>query len=325
MTELQNTSNDRILTILNGVKNSRQLERSSLGKASIQTLDIRDIGKQVEEVAHYNGKIEDSIKMEILGIKEDFLSRTKYKVLRKIKGETEPAERVINNQIERVATVSSGLVSYADHLDKRTSNLETRYNGILDDLLRRHNENKLLKQEMEGRREVISYAESTSELTLPERIEIAKEQRLNRRAVLTSMHKLKLNDRAASLLREELPVLDALSAIAETYSFTLREIHQESEMLGDHLQSVASIYIDVMRSQRTNLNLGSELSKLFTYTSNMINSLKGGARLIVDRAKDGSLVERNYSSTGRDVGNILGDIENVTFKAFNDLERRLNI
>jgi len=325
MTDIERAPNNQVLSILERIKNSREIERASLSRRAPVSFDIRDLGKKIEEVAHYNGKIEDSVRMELLGIKDGFLNRTRYAILRKIKGGTEPAEKIISEQIDRVGVVSSELKAYADHIDQRTVGLEERYNGILDDMLKKHDENNLIKREIERRKEIISYSGSTDELDLSERVALAKEQRSNRRDILTAMHKSKMNDRAVSLLVAEIPILDSLSAIAQTYSFTLREIHQESEMLGDHLRSVSSTYIDMMRSQRINLNLGAEVSKLFIYTSSMVKSLNGGAKLIIDRAKKGSLIEKNYSYIGREAGNILGDIENITFKEFSDLERRLNI
>ncbi len=285
-------------------------------------LSLGEIQQRLSDLPKYNKKIETSIKLEILGRQTGLVSKVIHYARSMLEDEVRPADNLISEQISRIEIVTRDINAYSRNIQDNVKSLESRYNETLIVLLAKHKESESLARELREGREIIASHEFAED-SIEGRISQAIKQRNARKKVTSSINKIRLNERAISLLKNELPILDSLSGIAEAYSFTLNEITQEADMMREHLEVVSSVYLQMMRAQRVNISLVKEIRKLFNYTNNISRALHYGATEIIQRANESSLIERSYSTNASQLTSALDKIEEATFAAFGNLESRI--
>ena len=283
--------------------------------------------EQVEEITGINKDIEDAVKREVLGLGErGFLSGLWYWLQNSSRQSKQPAEEIIRGQIRKVHAVTEDMSDYDEELTQRLEVLEERYHAVFEDLLSTHEEAQTIRQGFDGKRRELSSLQEAAERTSDprERLEYAREGRKIRKDIRLDLHQVKLNDKAFLILQHEIPVLDGLGSVCEAYSYTLKETIQASAMMGSHLNSVMSLYLDMLRSQRANLQLEPQLKVLFTYTHNMARALETGGQEIVNQGYE-HLFQESYDADSQRLDRVLERVEESTFAQFQELEKRLGV
>lgn len=316
------SGDERIAVLLN---NARALERKSMVGPRVRATSLPAIKEKVEGLARYNRAVEDAIKMEILGMRDDPLGRLLFRAKSYFRREVEPANVVIGDQIGRVDEVIEDLRHYQGEIGRKIETLEEHYSRVLLSLLEKHEEARELAAEVRDGQKLLS---GSAERIDPEanpssRVSYIAEHRRIRRGISRGAHKLKVNDRAIALMEKELPILDSLGSIADAYFFALEEIAQESESMRTHLEVVCDLYLDMIRAGRLNAGLEDEVAKLFDYTSNIGTALERGTRTIMQRANRQGIVEANYSSKSKGLDVLVGKVEAAAFTGIAELERRI--
>lgn len=293
--------------------------------------NFRIIENEILEISGLNRQIENQVKMEIFDLQHRPLSRLFYvakqfynhRVLGKPQ---ESAESIICNQISKVTGVVRDIALCTFSIDKKINDLEEYYDKVLLSLLSKYHETKSLKKNLDETVDLLSRTRDVAEKAedFSEKLVYMHAHRKLRKGLLSGIHGLRLSNKAMLMLKNELPILDSLGSICETYSNALKETCQESILMKRHLENVMSLYIDVMRSQRVNFNLESEVKRLFVYTNNMNRALRDGALTIVEKANQSTLFEKEYEKNALTLDSVLGKIEGTDYNAFKEIEDRIS-
>ena len=310
------------------LRESRQYEseKLSIAKPNGELPSFDSIQLKISEISRLNHKIEDSIKMEILGLKDGLFNRVMFRIKSRIyRQHIEPVDMLFRRQITRVDEVASDVEGCSLRIDERLNHLEEHYSSVLFELTKKYAQAKDLRESMEGSQSAISkkMVEVEQSQNPLDRLNGIYTHRRARKALERSIHQLKLDDKAIVMLARELPVLDSLSSICEAYSFSLKETLQEVNLMNQHLHNVVSIYIEMMRSQRFDLKLEKEIKKLFSYTGNIVQAMQRGEQRIIESASQGGLLEKEHDQNRLSLGYLLNRIESANYSAFDDLERRV--
>ncbi len=295
------------------------------GRGGPFSLKFEDVESRIHTVAIVNAKVDEAIKMEILGISGNPIHKLIY-LVKNVFRDKSSAEDVIKQQIFNVDGLSERVYTLSEAIDERLGGAEERYNRALLTILARHKETQALRDNLgESHQLLLETRDAGLNATDPiEKIKYSHAHRQLRKAIQTEIQKVLLNDKAVTMLKQELPILDNLSSICEAYSFSLKNVYQESRLMRDHLESIMSLYLDMMRARMLNVDLEKEVKTLFEYTRNMTGALKAGQAEMVERANGSSLFEEEYRKTAGDLKTFLSSVETITDNAFQDFERRVD-
>ena len=330
---LQDPPPTRASTTIQRIREAKQFDNHLIHRArqnQSSSIGFRAIEDNVREMSAYNGKIENAVKMEILGIRKDPISLASYQLRQLwtekfLKKPQETAESLIERQIGRVSNITSQLQECTLTIDLRIEHLESYYDQVFSSLIRAHSEAEKIRNFLDEASDLLPEVRKVSENSgdYEEKMRYAYMHRKLGRKLNYGITRINLDQKAMLMLERELPVLDSLSNIAEAYSGFLKEICQESMHMELHLCNVMGIYLAMMRSKVVDVDLKAEVSRLFSYTQNMRKALEEGGQEIVERANGSSLFQREAERNLLTLDTVLGRIEHPTYNAFVELERRI--
>jgi hypothetical protein len=313
--------------LISAIREARDFEKTiQVPAARRGSFTFNEIKGRIDEIYRDNRKIESAVRLEVLGLSDNPLSMIAYKIKEMIFGEGEPAEEIILRQTRRVDEIGRDLQSYASFMEDKLTDLEQRYDSVLISLLEKHRESANLAEGLAEKERMLTETRQLAESSddPADKLGHLHSHRRIRKDLQANMHRIGMNERAISILRHELPLLDSLGDVTEAYVFTLRGIVQESELMSQHLAIVSSLYTNMMRSHYINFDFSREMGKLFSYAHNMGRTLESGAELVVKRASSSSFVESSYIERSLSLDSAISQIEGAASRAFEDLERRLS-
>ncbi len=286
--------------------------------------DYRSIIRELGEIEIGNKRIEQKVKIELMGFDKNPVKKISYyaySFITSLMGKNERAQDILKKQLERVNSVAQGLEQASNVMNLRLIKLEEYYDSLT---LR-------LKQEVEYRKELIDkinklqkLLEDTSRVfedseDFNDKLKYCSAARKIRKKLLEQAEKLKLVDKNILDIKNELPFIDSFGDFCQAYSFALQESCQKVQSVKRHISNVMSLYFEIMRTDHINQALKQRINKLFEYTRNMNDSLSKARDLIleVDRNK---VFEEEYQRRYNSLEEMVDDIFNSNSRTFNELE-----
>lgn len=312
------------------LRRARDFERRVLYKQDSKESGLFLVQKKLGDISTRNKQIENQISIEILGIQDSPLKKLNYVAKQfyqtKIRGQPQQrAEDIISAQLNVIGEVANVLKTGSECIDGKLQRLENYYDRVLLNMLSKYNDRKKTIEEISKTSALLSETENVTKNSedFAERLLYSRAHRNLKKNLQNDMLKLKITDKGMLLLKNELPLLDNLSDVCGAYSSALKETYQEASFMARHLENVMELYFDMVRSQKVNFDLESEVGKLFVYTNNMNNSIKKGASQVISKANSSELFTKEYQTNSLTLETILGDIESSNSKTFKELENRI--
>jgi len=314
------------------LRRSREFEKQYLHGKGDNVKGFASIESQIEGISDSNKRIENQLKYEIMGIQDSPISKIAYRVHRlyheKLKGRPfQTADSLIRDQIGRVGNIISDLSGANRRVESKMDNVEERYNGILLSLINKDKDRDETLQRVNKIAELMAKTQEAVKGSedYQKRLYYMQAHRKLKRQLDEGLSRLKIDNRAMLLLHDELPLIEALSAISFAYSTSLKETEQEARYLASHLDTVLGLYLEMIRPKRGPIkDLERETRKLGIYVVNMSNSLRGCAAEVVEKANQSSLFSGFYKQGELTLDSVLRDIEDSNSSAFREIEGRMS-
>ncbi len=313
------------------LRRARNVQKRYLYGEKEEQLTFSSIQQKLIDISLGNKEIEDQVKMEVLGIQNSPLKKLSYHLTQfyktSVKGMPQKrAEDIISEQLNAVKEVIAGLTVASVSIDGKSSNLENYYDKVLINLMAKYQDRDKTLNEIEETTKLLAETENAAKNAedFSKRLMYSRAHRKLRKDLQNKMLKIKITDKAMLLFKNELPLLDNLGEICESYSNALKETSQEAIFMARHIENVMQLYLDMMRSQKIDMSLDEEVKKLFTYTNNMNKALSEGAASIVEKANKSALFTEEYKTNALTLDTVLGDIESSNSRTFRELENRIS-
>ena len=284
------------------------------------------IGEQVNGINSLNRSIEDTINIEILGLRDDFFGKLKYTIKQAFSKNKDTAESLINQQGQKVSLLTKDLVTYTNSIDSRINNLENRYSEVTLNLLGSSRNFNKITQNLAEYDKIIPHVIHAFENAHDEeeRIKYKNIGRNIRQKIFDLTNRLERDGGVKNFLEKEQDVLDGLTTICNAYSSTLKGVLTHAELMNQHIKVITPVYLDMIRSQHVNSSLDNEVKRLGEYVLNMNNILKTGANSMVERAKNTSFTHNLLTNMNVPVTQAVAGIEESTFNTLTKFEDRIN-
>ncbi|MGK0208982.1 MAG: hypothetical protein ACI83O_000244 [Patescibacteria group bacterium] len=315
-------------SFLDSLRRSRSGDGIARGR-SARKYGMNDISSMVEEISYNNRTIEHAVRREVLGTKNDWKSKVSYALTHFGSKSDMPVENIFEEQIGRVRSVDDMLSSYNAQLDQRIDRLQKRHQILVGAAVEKYENNSVLKTGLQEKKSLLDDlsqsvdALGNDDLAMAERMKYMGIMRELRRDISHGVHNVNRNGNYLTLLRREMPIIESLSQVSDAYSFSMKEISDNTEILTTHLQSVVPLYLDVLRSEAGVGRLQGEVQKLFGYTSNLSGAVQAGKQRIVTGGEEHGLVHLEFDRIERDLDGALTDVEEATFGQLDRLENQL--
>ncbi len=311
-------------------KNLIKLIRNSNKKRDIWNnekteTNYKNLLTELENIEIGNRQIEEKVKMELIGVKDDFIKKVGYQIknfIDRVKGnEPKKAQDIMKDQLERVDSVAQGLKQASRVMDMRGEKLEKYYDSLTfklekgveyrGDLLESIEE---INELMQNTQEIIDDTEE-----FKDRLKYTSAKRKLRKNIQNKTWEIKLTDKNIDGIKKELPFIDSFEDFCESYSFALKESHQKIQTLKGHLTNVMGLYFEMMRTDHINNSLKQRVGKVLEYTQNMNNSLSGARNLILG-VNDNKVFKNEYEKRYDNLEGMMNDVFDSNSKSFHNLE-----
>lgn len=307
------------------------IRKSSSYKAEVNNsaekyIPFSTIGERIGEIGLINRAVEDAVSLEILGIRNDFIGKAIYKLKRAIRRDSSTAEQIIYKQIGRVTKLGEDLSSYSRSLDSRIEKLEDRYGEIVSNLVGRSKEINEINEKLAKAKDLIPYLTSALDnaKTEEENLKLKVAEREIRRKIISWTDYISKNEGVKEFLGKEQKILDGLSTICSSYSSTLKNILQHTDLMNKHLITITPVYLDMIRSRHVNGSLTEEFHRLGDYVARMNNAFQRGLDEVVYKANDTGFGGNLLTSVDNQISGTVAKIEEKTFKTLNNFEERIS-
>lgn len=311
------------------VKLIRDSKEKDIWRTKQTEVNYKTLMTELEEIELGNRQIEEKVKMELMGIKDEPFKKIAYYISgffdRLLGKKPIKAQDIMKNQLERVDSVAQGLKQASKVIDKRISVLETYYDTLTLKLKDGAEYRNTLLDNIKDTRELMNGTQKAlnSSRNFDDKLKYNYASRKLRKNIQGNVSELKLANNNITNIKNELPFIDTFEDFCQTYSFALKESYQKIQTVKSHLTNVMGLYFEMMRTDHINNSMKYELNRLFEYTENMNNSLVGARNLILGVNKNEAFAneyEKRYSN----LDGMMNDVFDSNSETFDRLESQVS-
>lgn len=162
-------------------------------------------------------------------------------------------EELIQNQINQVRLMNLNFYALVNLGEQKLDELEQYHLSLNNNLHAKKNEHKILIGYLEGHKRAL----------------LKEKKKEFKRTIQKELFEIKLREEAIKLLEKEIPKVDDLIQVYETFTFYCKRLIQESEYTLRHFSNIKDIYIHAIRINNLDYNIEREFNTIKETMTNM--------------------------------------------------------